>query len=378
MHCIPPPCGLPIVPPRASASPLLYATVVVIWALPASASEPRAKVLEAIADDNFREAKRHIEDLDCALESATEEVSPEAMGYRYQLEARLQQARGKESDALKALRQACLVHPGGKPDREVLGDGPLIDTYYAVCTEVQQRPEIVLTALELPDAPIRIDGRVPGGDYPVLEGRHLLQIQCADATWSSQWSSLESPSEWAEGCPEGAVAAAEADRSDDPMDMVPFFDDDDDGGDEGSTETTEDAADNEPEAQPDPAPGSATGSAVVPSDAEEETATEDHAGESKDAAGAVATAGAPATTAGAVYTLDLRCAPSPCTVMVDGQDQGLTELKLQVGVDKHKIELKAGDKSIDRTLSLEAQHSMTILKWNHDQNSVEMEHRSEE
>ncbi len=299
-----------------SASGLLVAGVLAGHAPAALADGPRAQALQAIEEGNLRDARKYIVTLDDALAEAKSEVSAQAVGFRYQAEARYHDARNKTSDTLKALRQACLVHPGGKPNPTILGPGPLVDTYYAVCSEVQQRPEVELASLNLPDAPVRIDGLVPGVEFPVLEGRHLVQVQCADATWSSQWSTLDKPVDWAAGCADGAVAAAEAEVSDDPMDMVPFF-----GADGGEDDTT--------------------------------TAADDH----------------PVT---------LECTPNPCTVSIDGVDKGTTTLELSLSPGEHTFRLAAGDKTVERKLALEDGENRTTLTWNHAEDTVDVVHPGHE
>ena len=196
----------------------------------------------------------------------------------------------------------------------------------------------------------------PVASTPVLQGRHLVQVQCANDAWSTQWSELDAPAEWAAGCPDGALAAAEAEMSDDPMDIVPFFGGDDEG-DEGETATTE------PDAAPDAPPDEPVEEAAPPAPAPEPTT------ESASAAPAPAPGN---------YSLTIRCTPDPCTVKLDGADQGATDLDLKVGLGEHTLELAAGDKTLKRTLSLKDGHAGTTMKWNHGQNSVEMEHRDKE
>ena len=311
-----------------SASRLLFVGTFAGLATPALAAGPRAKALKAIEEGNLRDARKYLDKLDEYLATAKKEIPAEAVGYRFQAEARYHHARNKETDALKALRQACLVHPAGKPNPKILGPGPLVDTYYAVCSEVEQRPEVDLAPLNLPDAPVRIDGRVPGGEFPVLEGRHLVQIQCADATWSSQWSTLEKPMEWTVGCADGAVAAAEAEISDDPMDIVPFFGADD-GGDEGDGGTT---------------------------------TTEAPEGDSDTAA----------------HPITLECTPKPCSVKVDGVDKGTTTLELKLSTGEHKFQLEAGDKTVERKLALDDSQASTTLSWDHTKDTVEITHKETE
>jgi len=318
---------------------------------------PRAKALKAIEAEDYRGAKKALQDLDDYLGSAKTEILPRAVGLRYQTEALYHHKRGKESDTLKALRQACLVHPAGKPNPDILGAGALVDMYYAVCSEVQQRPEVDLAALNLPDAPLRVDGVVPGDEFPVRTGRHLVQVQCADESWSSQWSELTAAADWGAGCEGGAFAAAEAPASDDPMDMVPFFggDEGDDGGTTMSEEpVAEEPVEEPPEAVPPPAPEAA----APPAPEVEPPAPE------------VEASAAPAD--GSAYALQVSCAPDPCSVQIDGEDRGSTTLEVELAAGMYDLTLVAGKKKIERKVSLSADHPTTIVSWNHRKDDWEM------
>ena len=263
--------------------------------------------------------QKYLEKLDEYLASAKKEIPPEAVGFRYQIEARYHQERGKEADALKALRQACLVHPGGKPNPKLLGEGPLVDTYYAVCTEVQQRAEVDLATLELPDAPVRIDGLVPGGEYPVLQGRHLVQVQCANDAWSTSGPS----SAPAEGCRmprwcPGRCRGRDVRRSDGHR--LLWW-----GRRRRRRRNRNHRAWRRTEAPPDE-PVEEAAPAEPPAPAPEPT-----------------TESASPQPRPRNYSLTVQCTPDPCTVKLDGADQGATDLDLKVGLGEHAT--RAGDKT---------------------------------
>ena len=67
--------------------------------------------------------------------------------------------------------------------------------------------EIVdLRWMKLPDnATVRIDG-VAMGSQPVFRGRHHVQVQCADQSWSSRWTQFSRAEDWAHACLDGALA----------------------------------------------------------------------------------------------------------------------------------------------------------------------------
>ena len=280
-------------------------------------------VLNAIKAGDLRTAKQALAALDEALGSAQTEITPQTLGLRFQTEALYQHTKGKQAPTLEALRQACLVEPESKPNAEILGTGTLADMFYAVCSEVQQRPTVDLSTLAIPDAPLRIDGAVPSEDFPVRNGLHLVQVQCADGTWSSQWSELEKAAEWAATCPDGAVAAAEAPVSDDPMDLVPFFGADD-AGDEGGTTV-------EPEADADGAE-------------------------------------APDTP---TYTVEVQCTPKPCTVSVNGDEKGPTKLAIELAEGSHELVLVAGETRTEKVVSLSSETPITAVSWNHETDTWE-------
>jgi hypothetical protein len=325
-------------------------------------AKPRQQALEAIRAGDLRAAKGYLQDLDDYLGKAKKEIPANAVGYRYQTEALFHHARGKESDTIDALRQACVVHPGGAPNEAILGDGPLVDMYYAVCREVEQRSEIDLAALKLPEAPVRIDGLVPGEEFPVREGRHLVQVQCADSKWSTMWSDLSAPADWAHGCADGALAAAEAPVSDDPMDDVPFFGD---GDLADTTEVEDDGVEAVAEANPAPKLPPPPPPPPPPAAAKASPAPEP-------------AAATPTSTDGPLFALEVHCTPGPCTVTLDGTDHGSTKLELQVTAGEHKLALEGGGRTLQRTLKISDNHTATILRWNHSQNSVEMDYHSAE
>ena len=153
MHRVIPTHGLHRTAPGRRTVRLLCAGLFAIAAHPAAAAGPRAKALAAIEEGNLRDAKKYLETLDEYLASATKEIPPQAVGFRYQIEARYHQERGKDADALKALRQACLVHPGGKPNPKLLA--------YAATKGAIQNYTIGLAQL-LGERKIRVNCVAPG------------------------------------------------------------------------------------------------------------------------------------------------------------------------------------------------------------------------
>jgi hypothetical protein len=287
----------------------------------------QGEALKSIHAGELRAAKQALGVLDEELGAATTEVTAETLGLRYQTEALYHHIKGKQPPTLEALRQACLVEPESKPNAEILGTGQLADMFYALCSEVQQRPEVDLSELAIPDAPLRIDGAVPSSDFPVRQGRHLVQVQCADGTWSSQWSELAKATDWAATCADGAVAAAEAAVSDDPMDLVPFFGADD-AGDEGSTTV---------EPEPDADGSESSDSATAPS----------------------------------TYTVEVQCTPKPCTVSVNGDEKGSTKLAIELSEGSHELVLVADEARTEKVVSLSAEQPITAVSWNHETDTWE-------
>ena len=345
---------------------------------------PRDDALAAIAAGDLKAAKKSLAILDDHLGMKKKLVRPEVISRRYLTEALYHETRGKPDDVLDALRQACLVSPGSDPDQAIIGDGSLVDMYYAVCKEVKQRPEVDLDSLKLPDAPVRIDGAVPGEAYAVREGRHLVQVKCRNGTWSTRWSELSRPENWGEACPGGKLAAAVEDQPEDLVEAVmPSFlmgGGDMDGGDmDGGPDGTEAEASAADGASSSDAAGASSSDAADASSSDAAGASSSEAADasSSEAAGASSSDAAGAATPPAQSTasaagsaekvrLVVKCAPSPCTVKVDGKVIGESPLITRVEVGERDFSLKAGPNSITRKLMLSADESTMTVSWDHE------------
>jgi len=339
---------------------------------------PRDEALAAIAAGDLKTAKKAIGTLDDHLGNKKKLVRAEVLSRRYLTEALYHEARGKQDDVLAALRQACLVHPGSDPDESIIGDGALVDMFYAVCGEVKQRPEVDMAALKLPDAPVRIDGAVPGEEYALREGRHLVQVQCENGNWSTRWSELTKAEDWGEGCPNGALAAAAPPESDDVVDAVmPSFlggmgdgdmgdedlgDGDMGDGDMGDGDMGEDAVEEDvdglaaaPAPVPPPPPPDAAALAQPGPDTMRGTVPDQP--EPADPPPPAARLDG--------YRLVVECVPTPCTVRVDGEVVGESPLDTRLDAGMYDFSLKAGPNSMTRKLSLSADHPTTTVTWDH-------------
>jgi hypothetical protein len=47
---------------------------------------------------------------------------------------------------------------------------------------------------------------MPPGSQPIFQGRHHVQVQCADGSWSSRWTQFNRAEDWGHACPDGALA----------------------------------------------------------------------------------------------------------------------------------------------------------------------------
>ena len=176
------------------------------WTAAALAGDPPVEVRSALASGNVRAARVAISELDASLGDARSEVSSEALIFRYQAHAAIFDLQSRDRDVLEAFRRAWIVAPTGKPNRDVLTRPDLVDTFLAVQSEVFQLDVVDLRWMKLPeDAPVRVDGMAVG-TQPVFRGRHHVQVQCADGSWSSRWTTFSQPEDWAHACPEGALA----------------------------------------------------------------------------------------------------------------------------------------------------------------------------
>ncbi len=182
--------------------------------------EPASTAREAILQGDPRTARKAIAELDAAIAATTTPVDAHLLGQRYQLEAALADLLARESDMLDAMRQAWVVAPNSQPDPEILTRAALADVFRAIGPEVSQRPAIDLASLGLPLSPVRIDGRARE-DEPFVSGRHLVQVECADGSWSTTWSTLQRRADWGHTCPDGALAAAPLPPEGTPTDDAP-------------------------------------------------------------------------------------------------------------------------------------------------------------
>ena len=324
---------------------------------------PRDDALAAIAAEDLKTAKKAIAALDEQLGGKRKLVRPVVLSRRYLTEALYHEARGKQDDVLAALRQACLVHPGSEPDEAIIGDGKMVDMYYAVCSEVEQRPEVDLSKLKLPDAPVRIDGVVPGEVFPVREGRHLVQVECANGKWSTRWSELSRSEDWAAGCPDGALASSEPDEPEDIVDAaIPAFlgggGDMDDGDMDDGDMSDGDMSDGDMDAEgPD-------GEAAEDEGGAESAPTPEPVEPAPAEPAATATSEVAETSDG--LRLEVACAPAACTVRIDGEKVGTSPFDTTLEPGDYDLSLKAGPNSVTRKLKISADAATTKVDWDND------------
>lgn len=176
-----------------------------LWTAVALAGDPAADARSAVATGDVRGAREAVEALDAALGRSREEVRTEALAFRFQIEGAVADLRSRDAEMMAAFRASWVVAPTGRPDPSALSRSDLVRAYKSVQSEVFQSAPVSLDGLRLPAAPVRIDGQEPGAQ-PVFKGRHHVQVQCADGSWSSRWSSLSRPEDWGHACPDGALA----------------------------------------------------------------------------------------------------------------------------------------------------------------------------
>ena len=179
------------------------------WTTLALAGDPAVEGRDAMHQGNVRAARVALDELDQALGNARRLVPNAEVSGRYQLEAAIADLRARDGDMRTAMRQVWVVAPEGTTDPSLLTRSSLVTALAAQLPSVMARPEVDLAHLRLPEGNVHING-LPLGDMPIREGRHLIQVQCADNTWSSAWSWMDRPERWAEACPDGALAVVGA------------------------------------------------------------------------------------------------------------------------------------------------------------------------
>jgi|GEM_PF-3671222 len=176
-----------------------------LWTATALAGDPATEVRSALAAGDVRAARDAIEAFDKALGSARTIVSTEDLAMRYQAEGAVADLRSREKEMVAAFQAAWVVAPTGSANPDVLTRPDLVAAYNQIQSSVFQRTPIDLRWVDFPDAPVLVDGQ-PQGQQPVLRGRHHVQVQCADGSWSSKWSTLNRSEDWGHACPDGALA----------------------------------------------------------------------------------------------------------------------------------------------------------------------------
>ncbi len=346
-------------PPQAAlprrAGLLMSLATAALVATVASAG-PRDDALAALAAGDLKTAKKSLATLDAHLGNKKKLVRAEVLSRRYLTEALYHKAREKQDDMLMALRQACLVHPDSDPDLTIIGNGEMVDMYYAVCGEVEQRPEVDIASLKLPDAPIRIDGVIPGEEFPLRQGRHLVQVECANGNWSTRWSELTRAEDWGERCPGGKLADAEAPISDD---IMPAFLSG--GEDLGDDEMLDDEMPDDEMPVDEVAVSTPPAAATAPV----ETPVEAPAAASVEAGAAAPSARSSSDQKPSGQRLLVDCAPTPCSVSVNGKDIGKSPLETHLESGDYDLSLKAGPNSMTRKISLATDHPTTTVQWDH-------------
>ncbi|HCH61205.1 MAG TPA: hypothetical protein DFR83_00275 [Deltaproteobacteria bacterium] len=185
------------------------------WAATALAGNSAVELRTALAAGDVRSARSAVGELDTALGGSRSEVLSVQLAFRYQAQGAISDLQSRQREMHEAFRNAWIVAPNGRPDRDVLTRPDLVDAYGAVQSEVFRSEVVDLRWMKLPEnAPVRVDG-VPVGTQPVFRGRHHVQVQCADGSWSSQWTVFNRAEDWAHACPDGALAplTAEGARS---------------------------------------------------------------------------------------------------------------------------------------------------------------------
>ena len=179
-----------------------------LWCTAAAlAGDPATEVRSALSMGDVRQTRKALANLDASVGSSREAVSPELLALRYQAEGAVGDLLSRQKERDEAFQAAWVVTPTGAANPDVLTRPDLVDAYNRVQSMVFQLPPVDLRWIELPDAPVLLDG-VPLGQQPVFPGRHLVQVMCADGSWSSHWSSLNRSRNWGHACPDGALAPA--------------------------------------------------------------------------------------------------------------------------------------------------------------------------
>ena len=174
------------------------------WAATALAADSAVEVRTALASGDVRSARAALE-LDTSLGRRVP-GDADQLAFRYQAQGAVFDLQSRPRDMHEAFRNAWIVAPTGRADRDVLTRPDLVASFEARQSEVFQLEIVDLRWMKLPDnATVRIDG-VAMGSQPVFRGRHHVQVQCADQSWSSRWTQFGRAEDWAHACPDGALA----------------------------------------------------------------------------------------------------------------------------------------------------------------------------
>ncbi len=149
----------------------------------------------AIVGKDYKTAKTLLTAAEAAAPSSTSPLAEQDIAtlwfYRGLIEWR---AGDKDSAALNYWRQALVLAPRFAPDTELLPEMDGQDVLYALASEVANYPQAVVNLPEDPgDSLIFIDGRRLEPFDSIPNGRHLVQVRCADGNVVGSWHTYGSP-----------------------------------------------------------------------------------------------------------------------------------------------------------------------------------------
>ncbi len=227
---------------RVGATRLLRSLPALALAWPALAgagpvAEPLASARAGLAEGDLKGAVKTVDAAVKALPEAAAVVEPAELAALFMVQGAAWHRRGEkyESKAMDSFRRALSTDGEVAWDRERLGEGADWTLFEALRDEVRSRPEVDPKVPEKTGAAqVFIDGvRVRAGDA-VIQGTHLGQITCDDATVHGVWTALDKPVDWLALCPGGVdTSVVVADAPEDEWDgFGPDFGDADGGTDE--------------------------------------------------------------------------------------------------------------------------------------------------
>jgi hypothetical protein len=191
---------------RVGATRLLRSLPALALAWPALAgagpvAEPLASARAGLAEGDLKGAVKTVDAAVKALPEAAAVVEPAELAALFMVQGAAWHRRGEkyESKAMDSFRRALSTDGEVAWDRERLGEGADWTLFEALRDEVRSRPEVDPKVPEKTGAAqVFIDGvRVRAGDA-VIQGTHLGQITCDDATVHGVWTALvgSTPAWW--------------------------------------------------------------------------------------------------------------------------------------------------------------------------------------